>query len=82
MDHGNGELLKIFEIADTDELKIGNLKEKNCHISNKVLAGVMTAGVAVRRLQLVQCIVSLFVYFFFGRPHGAFPQKQLHCKLM
>lgn len=82
MDHGNGELIKIFGIADTDDLKIGNLKEENCHISSKVLAGVTAAGVAVRRLQLVQCIISLFVYFLFGRPHVAFPQKQLHCKLM
>lgn len=61
MDHRNGELIKILTIADTDELKIENLKE-NCHVSSKVLAGVTAAGVAVRRLQLVQCIISLFIF--------------------
>lgn len=81
MDHRNDGLIKNYEFADTDELKIGTLKEENCHISSKVLAGVTTAGVAVRRLQLVQCIISLVVYFLFGRPHVAFPQKQLGCKL-
>lgn len=54
MGHRNYELTKIFESADTCELKVGNLKE-NSHIPSKVLAGVTAAGVAVRRLQLVQC---------------------------
>ena len=53
MDHGNGGPIKVFEIVDTEELKTGNLKEENRHISSKVLAGVTMAGVAVRRLQLV-----------------------------
>jgi len=30
VDHGNDELIKIFEIAGTDELRIGNLKEEDC----------------------------------------------------
>lgn len=65
MDHRNYELIKIFESADTYELNVGNLKE-NCHISSEVLAGVMVAGVAMRRLQLVQCMSPYLFIFSLG----------------
>lgn len=65
MDHMNYELIKIFESADTYKLNVGSLKE-NCHICSKVLAGVTVAGVAVRKLWLVQCMSPCLFIFSLG----------------
>lgn len=74
MEQQNSELTKTFEVADFGELKIGNWKRRVV-ASNRVLTGNRMTVVTVRRLQLVQCIISLFVYFHFVRSHVAFPQK-------
>lgn len=64
MDHRNYKLIKIFESTDTYELNVGNLKE-NCPISSEALE-VTVAGVAVRRLQLVQCLSPCLFIFSLG----------------
>lgn len=78
-DHRNGEFIKIFEIVDTNESKIRNLKEGSCHIANEVLASVTAASCEE---VTAGAVCPLRVCFLFGSPLVAFPQKRLHCKLM